>query len=260
MKELLENIDFNRVYDNLSNIFNAKIFPLTEAAGKGKYWARQLDPEFFNYEVYYSEQDAENDLAWFGGNRDYRDINEDLRKDIAKALEDIYYDIDNRDNGDPDAESDYEIVNYYFHMPNRNEVPKIYIPKIVALAEEYSTCRSQDENEVLAEALSLKYGKRFVTGTIRGNSQSDWMDYICPAGLNVDYIEAVFFATGTEFAITEDRYETEPDWSEANTFTAYTDEWSDTGLVTFVADELGCFPEDVVVMVLEDYRGEYRIL
>ena len=78
------------------------------------------------------------------------------------------------------------------------------------------------------------------------------------ADKSLNYIEAVLFATGTEFMITEDRYETEPDWADVSTFTAYTDEWSDNGLVMFVADQCGVFPEDVVVKVIDG--SDYRVL
>ena len=54
-----------------------------------KYYATECDPETYDYRCYYDEDMAVYDNIWAGGNsRNFRETNEDLRKDVVRALED----------------------------------------------------------------------------------------------------------------------------------------------------------------------------
>lgn len=201
------------------------------------------------------------DKFWAGGNRDFGDVNFDLRYDTAKKLTDADYDINNTWDYDLTDEENYnellDILHSYFPESVDHE------EEFLDLIEEFSGCRSQDENEIICKVLEFKYGEPFVTGDIQGNGQGDWMEYICPASMSqesINYIEAVLFNSGTEFSITEDMLdldglsedEKEEAFARADKFSDYTYLWRDEDIKEWIAKNMHCKPEEVELL-----EGEY---
>lgn len=228
------------------------------------YYAEQLSPESFNYEYYYDEDCAVSDAFWAGGNRDFCDMNASLRDDVVKSLEDCQYDLgvvrDNYTNEDNtitdqaayEAELD-KVVRGYFRKVDGSELTAEEVNDLARCCEQFATCRSIDENDYICEALSIIHGKEFVNGTIKGCSQGDWQDYICPKDMldRVGYIEAVLFATGTEYRITDHEVnswkEAEKAFENGESFTAYIREWGDEHIKAALAKEAGCDADQIHV-------------
>lgn len=225
-----------------------------------KYYAKPTSGEYYNWEDWYGESMAAEDNFWAGGNRDFGDINGSLRDDLKKRIENADYDMDNNwDSERTDEENATDILNslhYYFSKSVGKE------EQYLKLINEFMTCDSRDENDVLCDILQLEYDEPFITGTLRGYSQGDWMEYICPKKMesSIHYIEAVLMATGTEFAITEDMLdlddkdedEIEEAFDDADKFYDFTDLWRDEDVKEWVADMMHCKPEEVEIL-----EGEY---
>ena len=80
------------------------------------------------------------------------------------------------------------------------------------------------------------------------NNVNEWLEIIYPESKKdlIPWIEAVWFATGTEFRITEEPVE-EDEVDDAIQFWAYTDLWRDKDIKDWLCKEIGCSPEELVV-------------
>ena len=110
-----------------------------------KYYATQCSPESYNYRCYYDEDMAVYDNIWAGGNsRNFRETNEDLRKDVVRALEDSYYDLFEVD--DTTEEDRVDTVRYYFKKVNKEALTDYEIDLLTNLSKMFYECARQDEN------------------------------------------------------------------------------------------------------------------
>lgn len=235
-----------------------------------RYYARQIDIESFDYESYFGEDDAIFNRMWIGGNRDFITINSDLREDVVRHLEDCKYDLDVvRDDYDVhefETEEDYTkelfaTIDNYFSKENKESLTEAEYLKLIDLVDKFYNCESREEDDLICEVLEVIYGEPFTTGEFRGCCQGDWLDYICPESLSqeyLDYVEAVLFATGTEFCITCDAYDLEPDFSEVDTYCDYTYLWKDQDIREWLAKNIGCGIGDVVIQLIDDVRTVKR--
>lgn len=204
----------------------------------GKFYAKQCDPELFNYEAYYNEEDAVNDKLWCGGNRDFKEINSELISNAKQALDNYDYEIDKYDDV-------YEFIIDYLGEDWRDADKRIKGDKF----EEICKNVEASLNKKICSILELVYDEPFICGTIKGNDQSDWLYYICPESLRdrIRYIEAVLFATGTEFEVTEDQFDEKPDFRQVNTLTWYTYK---ADVKSELAEVMECDVEDLVVLTI----------
>lgn len=225
-----------------------------------KYYAKPTSMEYFDYTVYYDEDMAKDDNFWAGGNRDFGDINGSLRDDIKNHLENLDSDVETETDSEKtdkeNVEGIFNLVHYYFPKSPGREL------QYIKLANEFTYCESREENNIICKVLQMEYDEEFINGTITGNSQGDWMEYICPKKIanRVPYIEAVLFATGTEFAITEDKLDldgkTEDEinqaFDDADKFYDFTELWKEEDIKKWLADMIHCKPEEVEIL-----EGEY---
>lgn len=211
-----------------------------------KYYAIECAPENFNYEMYYDDLMATEDNIWIGGNRDFSTTNADLREDTVKALEDAYYDIYEAD--DVTEEERIDAIKYYFKKENKQPLTELEIDELTNLVRMFNTCSRRDENDIICQTLTILYGKIFESSMIRGSCQGDWLEIIYPEDKRslVPYIEAVYFATGTEFRITEEPVE-ESELDEADCFYDYTELWKDADIRDHLCETIGCKPEELVI-------------
>lgn len=237
-----------------------------------KYVATQCDPEWFDYKMYYDEGMAEEDNIWAGGNRDFCETNASLRKDVVRDLEDCAYDLEaTRDdytdeNNEITDRAEYEAevndtIRCYFRKNNKEALTDEEIATLARLCEEFKTCSSRDENAIICEVLTIEFGEQFEEGEIHGCCQGDWMEIIYPASRKamIPFIEAVWFATGTEFAITADKIEVgenneidEEKIEETGTYFDYTGLWRDEDIKNWLAENLHCSPEEIVLRKIKD--------
>ena len=212
-----------------------------------KYYATECDPENYDYRCYYDEDMAEYDNIWAGGNsRNFGETNEDLRKDVVRALEDSYYDLFEVD--DATEEDKINTVRYYFKKVNKEELTDSEIDLLTNLSKMFYECIKSDENDIICQVLTVLHGEVFEHGVIHGCCQGDWLEIIYPESKKdlIPWIEAVWFATGTEFSITEVPVE-EDEVDDAIKFHAYTDLWRDADIKAWLCKEIGCSQDELVV-------------
>lgn len=212
-----------------------------------KYYATECNPESYDYRCYYDEYMAEEDNIWAGGNsRNFGETNEDLRKDVVRALENSYYDLFEVD--DVTDEDRVDTVRYYFKKTNKEALTDYEIDLLTNLSRMFSTCSGSDENDIICQVLTVLHGEAFEHGVIKGCCQGDWLEIIYPESKRdlLPWIESVWFATGTEFRITEEPVE-ENEVDDAIQFCAYTNLWRDADIKEWLCKEIGCNPEELVV-------------
>lgn len=220
-----------------------------------KYYAKPTTGEYYNWEDWYSNEQAAEDHFWAGGNRDFGDINGSMIADLKKNIENTDYDIYNGiEDGVTDEEAVAEMFRIlYYYFPDAKGKEEQYLK----LIDKFQHCKSQDENDVLCEILELETGEPYINGTLHGYSQGDWMDYICPKKLadSIHYIEAVIMGTGTEYFVSDDMLESEEEFYEAiengECHTEFADLWREEDVKEWIADLYHCKPEEVEVLEAE---------
>lgn len=221
-----------------------------------KYYAREMSSDYFDYEMYFSDAEAEDMNMWIGGNRDFVEINKPLYKDIEKALNDIYEDCENikyDNDGEISAEEKRDLVEYYFRDYKKGFTEN-NVESIIDIAYEYDT-EGIDNTECIVEALSIVYGVPFTSGTMHGSVQSEWVEYICPASVDeetIDYIEGVFFGTGTEYLITEEKIDSADDFDDVDSTTYFTVKSRTEDIKRDLAKQFGCGVDELAVLNIKE--------
>lgn len=231
-----------------------------------KYFAREVRSDYIDVEPYFSEEDAVERNIWIGGNRDFVSINAALVTDVEAAFEKIDSDVDYETGYDTqvelDAKTKRDLVENYFTKTS-GAFSDEEIAKIITTATEYQGHYFSDSSarQLMCDVLSIIYGKQFACTTLRGCSQGDWIYCIYPQETvskeDLDYIEAVFFGTGTEFAVTSKPIDSAADFDDAEVYYTYTDKYHDEDIKTFIANDIGCSPKDVVLLLIS---GEHRTI
>lgn len=122
------------------------------------------------------------------------------------------------------------------------------------LAVSYKADKEDDTDEEieLIDALNAVGDEEFVVRTIHGCRQGDYGHlYIAKKNLDmVDYIEAVFFNTGTEVRVEslDDEYP----------LYFYTEKYRDEDLLEMAADEVGCSIDEIILLDESDPRASER--
>ncbi len=157
-----------------------------------KIYAKQLDPEFFDYRVY--EDNVDEDII-VEGNRDYPGFHDEDLKSIKEF-------INNYNCYDYDVFYDGKIKDYATDYLPQKDNGKKYSPK--ELHQLKQSLDNMDDEETIVLCLSIIKGKEYKAGCIRGCCQGDWCQIYYPASTNqkeIDYLEAVYFGTGTEYEV-----------------------------------------------------------
>lgn len=225
-----------------------------------KYYATELDGENFNYEMYLDEDTLVDNKIAIYGNREYCNMNADLVEDIKHSLENCFYDLrevqeDAENSGWTKKQLNSELlktVGYYFNK-NLSDDDKGSLINLCTLYND------SEDTDIILKAMSINYGKKYNVRTIKGCCQGDWNTLYYPEGTGEDFInfiEAVYFATGTEFAITENMVEPE-EADTAETYCDYTYLWNTKDIKEWIAKNNHCDPEDVVVRTIKKRHTHY---
>lgn len=236
----------------------------------GKYYVKVINDEFFRSDDFYSESDAELDRFWAGGNKDFGDFGEWM-KDFTKALEfideeaqDLLYQVSKDEMTLQEAAQElYGVVRDKFSSEFGERGGRLSqewtIPacaEFLKACKEYAHADCVDARyEAICKALEVVYKEPFINGALRGNSQGDWAEFICPKSLEprLEYIEAVVFATGTSIMVSADAYDSFEEAEEADDYYYdYIARWRDDDIKKYVAEQQGCGPEDVEVAMHEE--------
>lgn len=225
---------------------------------KLKIYATEVDSENFDYSCYYDEDMAEEDGIWAGGNRDFAEINPDLRKDVSRALESAYhnlYDIEDFHDVDINIE---ETLNYWFKKSSGDPLTEAEQKTLLKLVGDFFYCTSADENGIICKVLTIITGKVYKEGVIRGYSQGDWLKIIYPEEIQerLSWIEAVLFATGSEFAITTEAIE-EKDLDDAEVYYDYTNLYKPEEIKAWIAENNHVGVDDVEIRLISNRRTQY---
>lgn len=234
-----------------------------------KIFARQLPVECFDAEIYMDEEMLVNDHIWLGGNRDFCELNKSMVSGLIDHMESFSSDLadakeyaelsENPDSEEAKAaylEDRARYADYYFDKASGEAFTEEELAQLEQLSNEYFECRHNEEKDILMKVLKILYGVDFTYGTLRGCCQGDWIDYVAPASTDteyLDYIEAVYFGTGTEFSITADPIESADEFEDAPTYCDYTAYWRDEDIKKWIASQFNDKYEVVLLKITAEH-------
>lgn len=102
------------------------------------------------------------------------------------------------------------VVNNLFAKNNGKKYTTKEVHQFKLLYERIEKERTYDFEDYACEILELITGNAYKKTAISGCSQGDYADVICPETIEnetIDYIEACYFGTGTEYCIYEEETE-----------------------------------------------------
>lgn len=202
-----------------------------------KIYAKQLDPELFDYRIY--EDNVSEDII-VEGNRDYPGFHDEDLKSIKEF-------INNYNSYDYEVFYDNKIKDYIYDYLPKKDNGKNYSP--TELHRLKDALDNLDETDITLICLSIIKGKQYETRCIRGYCQGDWCKVYCPVTTTteeIDYLEAIYFATGTEIEIHDEDTEVN-DENDICGFTYLTTKYNSKDIKEEIASFFkGTTPEDVV--------------
>ena len=215
-------------------------------------YAKTRNPEWFDYRVY--EDDIEKNMIIDGG-RDYCDINGDYLNKIKKMI------------GEYDC---YEYEFYYHNsikeflmdMLPKKVNGKKYSPKeiheIKTLLDSSYRYYSDYEQSIIIACLSIIYGEEYEIFDLKGCCQGEWVHLYAPKSTSqkvVDYIEAIYFGTGTEVEVHDEDTEVN-DVNDICGYWFYTTSYNEDDIKQEIAEQCGC---DVSEVVLFKFTGYHKV-
>lgn len=194
------------------------------------YYAKELRGDYFDWELYISEEELADRNIAICGNREFKGINTEMISEILTGLEQIQADYD-YDLGDFEDEETarkeiIDNISDYFVPSNRSDFTEEEKNKLLDLGMQYCTAYGDDVGKIIVQALGIVYGMPFTCGIIRGCCQGDWNGYYAPEGTDMSYIEAVYFGTGTEYLVSKSELESADELDFDTGITYYTAEYS----------------------------------
>ena len=231
---------------------------------KHYYAIEQPNEDYFDYELYFNDTDANEQGMWIGGNRDLLDMGDESLINIGNRLDDLYADYldacdpdDEDENGVPEDDRIELARNYFDCDALRGKIDADIANQLIGLARRHYD-NDGDKYDTICEALTLTLGKPYKNGVLRGSCQGDWLRYICPEGVSEEhlkFIEAVLFATGTEYAVCTTPHESreDVDMQGSDIEYSYYYQWGDDELKAAIAKDLSykdkiVKPEEVILV------------
>ena len=209
-------------------------------------YAKTLNPEYFDYQIYDIREDEGNEMI-IDGKRDFMDIdNKDYLKAIKKAYE------------------EYNLFSYEYYYHNsiaefvkdilpKKENGKVYSPKELHIIE--NVLKNENMHTIICVCLSIITSKKYKWSALRGSMQSEYVEAYYPDTYSqayVDFVEAWYFGTGTEVMIHDSDNEVK-DANDIEGFTFYTATYNTDMLKEEIKQELGYKKDDEVEVVLRTY-------
>lgn len=216
-----------------------------------KIYAKQLDPEFFDYRVY---QDYIDDHIIIDGGRDFASMNDDYLKEIKKLINDyqcydyeVYY--------------DNSIKAYLVDMLPKKENGKRLSP--VEIHNIKVALDEDNEEKIILTCLKVITGMDYKATGIRGYCQGDYCDVYAPVKTTqkeLDFVEAVYFGTGSEYEVHDSDTPVNSE-DDIEGYSMLITDWREEDIKKEIAS---CFkdakPEDVVLYQIKDsYKVKHLV-
>ena len=218
-----------------------------------KIYLKQMPPEDQDGLLYFdfSGEAKENGLNIDGG-RNFESFFSDEYEQAERAFDAFFIDFE---------AYGYKICDFCnaeLKKKNGKRFSKSEAGKIFRLFES-----GKDFSEIAAEVLTITQGEEYREAELRGCCQGDLAKAIFPAKMEnvLEYAEACYFNTGTEYAIreAEDGEEVTPEnFCGGDIYHEYFPEWRDDNIKEIVASNyIGVSPEDIVIFNICGSRREY---
>ena len=215
-----------------------------------KIYAKQLDPECFDYRVY--EDYVREDII-VEENRDYPGMHDEDLKSIKEF-------IDNYNCYDYNFYYEGKIKDYIYDYLPKKENGKKFSP--IELHQLKQSLDDNDDEATILLCLSIIKGKEYEIGDIRGYCQGDWCRIYYPKDASqdeIDFLEAVYFGTGTEYEVHDEDTEVHNE-DDISGFSILTAKWKTEDIKEEIASYVGGNPEDVVLYNIErSYTVKHNI-
>lgn len=203
-----------------------------------KIYAKQLDPELFDYRVY---EDYISEEIIVDGGREFVSMHDEELISIKKAINDYNcYDFHHYYDG-----SIKSYLNDY--LPQKDNLKKLSpkeLHRIKKMIEDF-----EEDDDIIIACLEIIHHKPYKVTGIHGCCQGDYCKVYCPEETTqkeIDYVEAVYFGTGTEIEI----HDEDNDVNDADDIQGYsylTTEWKTEKIKEEIASLYkNAKPEDVV--------------
>ena len=172
-----------------------------------KLYAFEIEPEFVDSSTYL-DFDEECDFlnAMIGGNKEYHEFNYNIIKRVRACLEDCLYDW-------PDYcyDTNTSLLNYHLPKKNGKRWSGKQVHRFVELAHNFRTCKSYDEDDIVAEVLSIIYAEPYTVECMCGCCQRDYQYIFIPEKYKhyVDELGSYYFNTGMEYMLCDEPCELE---------------------------------------------------
>jgi len=176
---------------------------------------------YYDSDYWYNNDDAVCDDIIVAGNNYFVSLNPDLLNEVFKTVESIASDFDTYisehltaiDNPEafsykdiPVAERN-EFICYAFttktYEPDFSDADVEAVTALVSAMKDYSAKDAATCAQYIAPFMSYMTGKTYDYNQISGCSQSEWQYVFYPVenAFKLDYIDAVYFGTGTEYEV-----------------------------------------------------------
>ena len=215
------------------------------------YTAKQVNPEFQNPHFEPTEDYLSQHIAIFGNSRMKEYIPENIRK-VVSALYDglIFY-----------LQEDYgvhgaidEICELFPRIAGRRTIGEYTGNERTSLYTYFSQFRigKDDVAYTAAKILSIQYGYKWRSVTLRGCCQGDWQECVYAEPYydedELEKIESLYFNTGTEYEIVKNGSD-----DSSDILYLYTTSWDTAKKKKEIADELGCQPDEIEMLDISHY-------
>lgn len=234
-----------------------------------KVYAKQISPEYQEAYMFYRdkqgklnfEDEVYNENITIRGNRDYADHTTAIFDRVFSALEsgelaDIMDDFKTGGYYTSFYKNITEAINDYLYREDKKPYSTKVIHELKQLVNKYSSCKRNEEDSIICRVLSIVTGENYTCKDIKGSSQGDWQTVYYPTGKisdkEIEYIEACYFNTGSEWIVHDE--EAEPESPEdINGYSVYCIGWNDELIKLEIAEAAECKPEEVVMYAFKDY-------
>lgn len=221
-----------------------------------KIYARQVPPEHQESPLMIDDCFWEEIIC--DGNRDYKSRTTHEYKRLKGSISEAAAEVEAivKKNGYSPYKNITEIIHDMFFRENRKRYTTKEIHTWKELLLYYQTCKREEENAVICQALKLMTGKSYSHRSIRGCCQSDWQRIYYPDGeysaKSIECFETEYFNLGSEWIVHDD--ETEPETpNDITGYSQYCYSWNDDGIRKEIADSERCKPEEVVIYKFNGY-------
>lgn len=227
----------------------------------------KVEPELTDSTPYF-DFDGWDDFI-IDGNRDFISFHTDYKlydliKEYCIDYDELLYAMDDPDNNSSGiyknaTEAIQDMLDF---KPTTKQVHQI--KEILEKPEDHSVYNYYTDDERIAELLTVCEKREWTTATIRGCCQRDYQTIFYPTDQYskdfIEYIESLYFNTGTEVAIcgteSEDEDFDDPgDYSDTYyNYYSYDASWTDEELKKHIAQDTGADPADISIYEPEEVR------